>query len=145
MKNIIKKKIVILLALVIILLVCLYVLNEGLGSGKSLVINGHKIKLEIAKSIEQRKKGLSGREELCSDCGMLFEFPEKGQYGFWMKDMKFSLDIIWILDGKIVHLEKDVQSDFEGVINPKVQADKVLEFNTGKADELGLLIGDKVL
>src|SRR3989344_8940875 len=66
-------------------------------------INQPKIKIgqktifiEIADTQEKQKKGLSGRDNLPEDSGMLFVFKEEGHHQFWMKDMNFSIDIIWI-------------------------------------------------
>lgn len=145
MKNMINKKNIIFLGLIISLVAGFYVFVIKFNKKNVIKINNNEIKLEIAKNIEQRKRGLGGREELCSNCGMLFEFPEKGRYAFWMKDMKFPLDIVWISDGRIVHLEKNVKSDLKGTLDPEVQADRILEINAGKSDELGLNVGLKIL
>jgi uncharacterized protein len=75
---------------------------------------------------------------------MLFEFPEKGKRGFWMKGMKFNLDIVWLDDSKIVHIAKNVSCDSKEIIIPEVEADKVLEINAGMADGLGIKAGDEI-
>ncbi len=106
----------------------------------------HEIKTEIADTEEERSKGLSGRTSLCSDCGMLFVFPQKENQNFWMKDMLFDLDIIWIAGGKIIGISKRVsheRGDLEIVRSP-VPVDGVLEINAGKSDEWGLKTGDEV-
>ncbi len=54
------------------------------------------LNLEIAKTPSDRIKGLSGRTALEESEGLLFVFPKPGKYGFWMKDMNFPIDIIWI-------------------------------------------------
>ncbi len=98
--------------------------------------------LEKARSDAERKKGLSKRESLCGECGMLFVFEQPGQYAFWMKDMLFPLDIIWLLGGRVVFVAHGVAPDFSGVIEPGVLADQVIEINTGEAD--GLKLGEMV-
>jgi len=59
-------------------------------------INGKKISIEIAKTASERAQGLMFREELCSDCGMLFIFEEEDLHNFWMKNTLIPLDIIFI-------------------------------------------------
>src|SRR3989344_8724609 len=60
-------------------------------------IGGVEYTLEMANTDAVRAKGLSGRDELCLRCGMLFVFEQPGQYAFWMKDMRLPLDIVWLL------------------------------------------------
>jgi len=109
-------------------------------------IGGKKFNLETASSLKDREAGLSGRENLCEDCGMLFLFDRKGKYSFWMKDMKFDLDIIWIFGNEIVSLVKNIsyENGAEEIINPETFSDKVLEINSGLCDKLNIKVGDKV-
>ena len=65
------------------------------------------------------------------------------QYSFWMKDMRFPLDIIWIKNGEVVHVEKNVLENFSGILSPQVDADSVLEINAGNVDKLDIKIGDR--
>lgn len=94
---------------------------------------GKKFAIERADTEQAREKGLGGRESLCSSCAMLFVFPRSGNYGFWMKDMKFPLDIIWIYHGMVVHIERNIHPDSKEVFLPKKTADQVLEVNAGEA------------
>ena len=75
---------------------------------------------------------------------MLFLFPQKGIYAFWMKDMRFNLDIIWISDDKIVYIAKDNSFHDLTPVNPGIEADKVLEINADLADRYGFKVGDEV-
>jgi uncharacterized membrane protein (UPF0127 family) len=75
---------------------------------------------------------------------MLFEFSQSGRYSFWMNDMRFPLDIIWIANGKIAHIEKNVSEKFAGTLIPLSDADRVLEINSGIADKLGVKVGDMI-
>ena len=99
---------------------------------------------EIVSTYKDRNVGLGKRSSLCRRCAMLFIFEKKGNYPFWMKDMYFDLDIIWLSDGKIVYLEKNVSYKNVNILNPKVNADKVLEINAGIADEFDFKVGDSV-
>jgi uncharacterized membrane protein (UPF0127 family) len=115
-----------------------------LGNQKSATINGQKFQLEIADNDEARSLGLGERDSLCETCAMLFVFPQEAQYSFWMKGMRFSLDIIWFKnkDGKIVKIEKNIPADSRETFSPSENADRVLEVNGGWADRLDLKVGD---
>jgi uncharacterized membrane protein (UPF0127 family) len=70
------------------------------------------ITADIANTPEKRALGLSGRETLLPDTGMLFVFDTPGSHDIWMKDMRFPIDILWIdINGTIVHIEKNVSPD----------------------------------
>ena len=59
----------------------------------------------VADTPEARQQGLSGRAGLGESEGMLFVFPKDGEYAFWMKDMRFSIDILWLSgNGTIVYM-----------------------------------------
>ena len=67
---------------------------------------------DIADTEVLREQGLSGRAELSEKSGMLFVFPQDGEYAFWMKDMLFSIDIIWLTqDKKVVYIVKDAKPE----------------------------------
>ena len=127
---------------VFLVLVLFFLLSHERKIG--IEINGRKFQVEVAKTENEIEKGLSGRDTLCENCGMLFVFPEKGKRGFWMKGMRFSLDIIWTNEGKVVYIAKDFSYGSTEVISPEIPADKVLELNAGKADELEIKVGDEV-
>ena len=103
--------------------------------------------VEIADTQEKRKKGLSGREYLHEDSGMLFVFKEEGYYPFWMKDMKFPMDIIWIDENKVIDITHDAEPEGsapEKIYRPAKPARYVLEVNAGFALENNVRIGDPV-
>jgi len=113
-------------------------------------IKGEKIFVELADTEEKREKGLSGRDSIGENEGMLFLFPQKGGYGFWMKEMKFPIDIVWINTGKVMWIEKNVDPQI-GVPDEKLRVysfsgdvDTVLEIKAGKAESLGVKEGDVV-
>lgn len=115
------------------------------ASGQKYVsIHGKRIKIETVSTPEGMRLGLGKRESLCLDCGMLFVFEEKNKTPFWMKDMLFDLDIIWIDGGKIVWIKKNVDHTSLETITPLVSADKVLEVNAGFCEKYGILPGDRV-
>jgi uncharacterized protein len=76
----------------------------------TISINGFKVLFAIASTDEQRIKGLSGLDKLNENEGMLFMFDEPSKQGFWMNEMNFPIDIIWLdSTGKVVHIEKNLE------------------------------------
>ncbi|MDZ4205761.1 MAG: DUF192 domain-containing protein [Patescibacteria group bacterium] len=113
---------------------------------KVIKINDTSVKVEIADTPETRAKGLSGRETLPTDTGMLFVFGSSEQYGFWMKDMNFAIDIVWI-DEKfyIIGIEKGVLPEtFPQVFYPEQTVKYVLELPAGFTDKYRIDIGAMV-
>ena len=99
--------------------------------------------VEVRDTEEGRDQGLSGRESLGEDEGMLFVFDQPGIYGFWMKEMKFPLDFIWIRDNVVMEVMEKVGIE-KMDIRPKEAVDKVLEVNSGWVERQGVKIGDAV-
>ena len=110
-------------------------------------INNYKVIVEIADTPASRRKGLGGREKLEKGRGMLFVFDEPDIYPFWMKDMRFPIDIIWILDDKVVEIWEDAPPPTGSKIPryiPKNKANFVLEIPAGEAERYNIKIGDRV-
>ncbi|OGH15040.1 MAG: hypothetical protein A2860_01385 [Candidatus Levybacteria bacterium RIFCSPHIGHO2_01_FULL_37_33] len=112
-------------------------------------INNHEFKLQIAKTPKDKEIGLSKYKSLAKDIGMLFPFEKPDYYSFWMKKMKFPIDIIYIRDGKIVTIYKSAQPPkkvSEGLLiyKPKEPSNMVLEINAGLSNKYKLKEGDKV-
>ena len=104
--------------------------------------------METVSTPEEIQLGLSGRSEIGSD-GMLFVINPPRQISFWMKDMLIPLDIIWISNGKITGIEKNVLPPIAGTPENKLTnypssnpIDYVLELKAGDADFWGIKIGD---
>jgi len=114
----------------------------------NLSINGKNYQIEYAITTLQKAKGLSNRDFLCENCGMLFAFDNLGTHPFWMKDTRISLDMIWLdKNGKIVHYELAKPQPNTPITQLKVYknstpAKYVLELNAGDFDKLNLKIGD---
>ena len=106
-----------------------------------------KIYVEIATTAGQIEKGLSGRNALSENQGMLFIFEKSDFHIFWMKGMLFPLDFIWIKGSKIVDLTENVQpEDYQppNMLMPKSSVDKVLEVKAGFIKDNGVKIGETV-
>jgi uncharacterized membrane protein (UPF0127 family) len=102
---------------------------------------------EVVDTDGSRELGLSGRTGLGKKEGMLFIFDKPGRYGFWMKDMLFSIDMVWINEnGLVVHVEKNVKPESypKAFINT-LDATYVLEIASGNADTYGIVVGAKLL
>lgn len=114
---------------------------------QTVFIKGEPYEVYIADTDQLRAMGLSGKYRLPQGRGMMFTFPVAGIFSFWMKDMKFPLDILWIRDGKIVELWEDAPIPGGGEIpsyTPRETADAVLEFPAGFVNENNILVGDLV-
>ncbi|MEO5635148.1 MAG: DUF192 domain-containing protein [Candidatus Paceibacterota bacterium] len=109
-------------------------------------IGGQKLQVDIADTPVKREQGLSGRTGLKVNEGMLFDFPNSGIYSFWMKDMKFPIDIIWINEeGKIVYIKKNALPDsYPALFTPENNSKYVLEVVSGFCDKYNIKIGDRV-
>jgi uncharacterized membrane protein (UPF0127 family) len=112
-----------------------------------VTIGVHLIDAEVADTPARQQRGLSGRRSLPAGQGMLFVYDEPDLRGFWMPDMHFAIDIVWIRAGRIVHVESDVPHVVSGplpVYRPSETADRVLEVAAGTAKRLGWRVGDAV-
>ncbi|MFA5125118.1 MAG: DUF192 domain-containing protein [Patescibacteria group bacterium] len=114
---------------------------------KSLTLGGHEIKVEIVDTAVSRVNGLSGRESLCASCGMLFVYDNSAKRAFWMKNMNFPLDIIWLNDNRAVGfseaLEPEGEEPSRTYASPE-PVDMVLEVNAGFVAKNGIKAGDPV-
>ena len=108
--------------------------------------------VEVAHTVEMRTIGLSGRKELNTDSGMLFLYQTGSPTAYWMKDMLFPLDIIWISqhctisdisESVSIPTRDGIDSQIPRVY-PKKSSAYVLEINSGKSKEHGFKVGDKV-
>lgn len=108
-----------------------------------VIVGEVTLSVEAVTSPESITLGLGQRDEIGSD-GMLFFLPEKRVANFWMHGMRFPLDMVWIDEGKIVGIEKDVPAPVDPsstalpTYSSKVPVTHVLELPAGKADELGI-------
>lgn len=114
---------------------------------RELKINGQIINVEIADTVEKQVRGLSGRKNLPENSGMLFIFNTSDYHSFWMKDMNFGLDFIWISGDEVVEITENVRpEDYQPPIAlvPKNKIDKILEVNAGAAEKLRIEIGNNI-
>jgi len=114
--------------------------------GVNVRIDGLVIEAELARTPEERARGLSGRESLAGDAGMLFVFQAEGQHAFWMRGMRFSLDFIWISSARrVVDMTENVPPPAPGethAARPGLTAVTEEHFERSKLVVLGLTTKD---
>ncbi len=110
-------------------------------------IAGETVKVDLAVTPKEQEQGLSRRTALAPGTGMLFVFEKPGKYFFWMKDMNFPIDIIWIsAERKVVYIKKNATHlDQTSTFGPEADAKYVLEVVAGFSDDHDLKVGDEVL
>mgnify|MGYP001617426499 FL=1 len=108
-----------------------------------------EIPVEVVKTSAEIQKGLSGRKYLDLESGLLFIFAKPDLYRFWMPDMHFPIDIIWINDKKVVGIEENVSNEFNPAhpkfYTPPQPVQHVLEVNAQFAKNKKIRIGDPVI
>lgn len=112
-----------------------------------VTIKGTVIELEVARTPQEQAIGLMFRTSLADNRGMLFPFAEARQVGFWMRNCKIPLDMIFLRDGVVQAIQVNAppcQSDPCPVYEPDVPVDQVIELRGGRSQELGLAVGDRL-
>ena len=107
-----------------------------------LKAGGQSYTLTVASTNASREKGLGGRASLAQNAGMLFVFPAAGRQCFWMKDMRFSLDMIWTDQNKrVVHIVPDLLPATYPNAYCADGAQYVIELNAGQAAQADIRVG----
>ncbi|MFH1835181.1 MAG: DUF192 domain-containing protein [Methanobacteriota archaeon] len=154
-----RKKLYILLALVLTLGVVTYYTG---GEDKNctqcacierncffgICFSSHCINLEIVSEALELEKGLMNRDSLPTNSGMLFVFDIQYPYTFWMKNVRFPIDMIWLDEnGTVVHIEQEVppcRKEPCPLYTPSKPALYVLEVNSGETLEKDIKVGSKL-
>ncbi len=114
---------------------------------QSVRIGNEIFNLEVAATDDKRIKGLSGRDGMPGDQGMIFVFDDAGSHGITMQGMRFDLDIIWARNKQIVDIVENAKPSMaleQKVYYPISDADTVIELNTGTVERLNLNQGDRL-
>lgn len=113
-----------------------------------VIINEQTIYLTIAETPEEKSKGLSNQQSMPDSQGMIFVFDQAGRHSFWMKDMLFNLDFVFIKDNLVVDVIDDVpfpkKNEVPLAVNSRADFDKVIELNQGIIEKVNIEIGDKI-
>lgn len=123
------------------------VLNDGHDVSR-VVIGDKEFRVEVADTEQEKEKGLSRRENLAEDAGVLFVYEKLRRPRFWMKDMFIPLDFIWINNGEIVDAHENIQPEDvqpPDAIVPDEEVDMILEVNAGTINKYDIEIGDKLV
>lgn len=136
----------VVLGFVLVAAVILSFTQRHFHSGAVRIGDSLEVRVEVAATEATQERGLSGKRGLDALEGMYFVFPHEDKYAFWMKDMLFPIDIIWIREGAIADITTDIPPPGPGqaqlpTYGPRVPVDRVLEVRAGFAREHGLKIG----
>lgn len=119
-------------------------IRELADSKPKVILGGQEVAVDIADTPALQEQGLSFREALGTNEGMLFVFAEQRPYGFWMKDMRFPIDIIYFDQNR--HLvdvwERADPSSYPKIFTPRAPAQFVLEVPAGFFSKHNLKIGN---
>ncbi len=109
------------------------------------VIGEVSVSLDISDTNEKRVLGLSNRNSMLKNHGMLFIFDNLESHKIWMKDMNFSLDIIWLNEySEVIYIERNISPNtFPKSFGPNKPSRYVLEFNAGFVSKNSIKVGDK--
>ena len=116
------------------------------GPGRYIFFGNIKVKVEIVDTVESRALGLSGRAELKDGNGMLFVFDDVGKYNFWMKNMNFPIDIIWLgEDERVIYIKENaLPESYPSTFGGDEYSKYVLEVPSFFAQKNNIKIGDKI-
>jgi uncharacterized protein len=112
---------------------CVLIITNS--DGEEVVVN-----CEVPTTDEEKMTGLMYRDSLCDNCGMFYDYVDGG---FWMKNVNFPIEMIFINDNQIVDIKKANAQD-ETTIYPSVESNGNLEVNDGFCESNNISIGDKV-
>jgi uncharacterized membrane protein (UPF0127 family) len=117
--------------------------SEKYRNDQTVKINNHILKTQLAKTQTEQVRGLGGKACIPDDQAMLFEFNKVDYYPFWMKDMKFPIDIIWLdSNKKVVTIKANVQpSTYSRTFSNAKPAKYVLELKSDNVVKLGITSG----
>jgi len=142
-------KFILIISGIALFLACVFtVLRNEAKEEQEITVGGKKIQVEVARTAKAQYLGLSNREELCGDCGMLFVYPDQKVRFFVMRDMNFPLDIVWISGNKIVKIDREALPEGKNptsAYQSRSAVDLVLEVNGGFCDANNIGEGDEVL
>lgn len=146
-----RENIRLILGTVVVLFVLVILLTIFLSRqvGTTVKAEGETFKVKVAKTEKEKQVGLSETKKLGEKDGMLFVFNAPEKYSFWMRDMDFPIDIIYIKGDEVVDVIKNAPAPTSSnselpIYQPSTEADKVLEVNSGIADKYNIKKGTKL-
>jgi uncharacterized protein len=121
-----------------------------LPSSTTVTIKDRIFIVDIVDDQASRQQGLSGRDFLAANQGMLFIFPDQQKRSFWMKDMNFSIDIVWLQGDVVIGWETDLPVPLPQLtVEPPIYespepVNQVLELPAGTLKDLDIQLGDMI-
>lgn len=139
-----------LLAVLVLALLPLAGISRADGELSRLTIEGpsgrHGFMVEVARSVDERAKGLMYRRSLAPDRGMIFDFGADADVAMWMRNTYISLDMLFVrADGVVHRVQRDTVPFSEETISAGAPVRYVVELPAGTAKRLGIDRGDRVL
>jgi uncharacterized membrane protein (UPF0127 family) len=129
-------------------------IQEGLSADNKylkakVTVKGFELNADVPITSELMARGLAVKNQLKESEAMLFVFEESAQHSFWMKDMKFPIDIIWLdSDGKVGHIEQNLQPCVSVLIctsySPDIDSQYVLETVAGFTQRHNISVGTDI-
>ncbi|MEK7151911.1 MAG: DUF192 domain-containing protein [Patescibacteria group bacterium] len=121
--------------------------SEQVSAHPFVMVGETEVLVEVVDTPEERTRGLSGKETLGEENGMLFIFERPGVYPFWMKEMRFSIDIIWIDESfHVADITEEVSpGSFPNTFSPALPVRYVLEVPAGFIKKHGITKGEQVI
>lgn len=114
----------------------------------TLDLPGGSFLLDLPRTPEQFTRGLGGRDHLAPQTGMLFLFRASVPQAFWMKEMRFPIDILFLQDGVVVKIAANLPAPLAGEAPVRVTSDRpingVLEVGAGEASAHGWTVGTRL-
>lgn len=119
------------------------------SSSPHIIIKGQRVNVRVADTDPERAHGLSGTDPLPENEGMLFIFEREYSGSFWMNEMKYALDIIWIKNNLIIDIHESVPppaqtNNIPQVVSPRESATHVLEVIGGWSKKREVGVNDKI-
>ncbi len=142
----IKENIRLLIGAAVVLFIGLLIITFVMSKKATQVtVNDKTFNVSIAKTEKERQTGLSNTEKLSENQGMLFVFDKPDFYSFWMKNMDYPIDIIYINGDKVTTVIENAkpgtsEANLE-IYQPDSESDKVLEINAGLAKKYNIRKG----
>lgn len=144
-----KRRIALILGTVLVI-VAIFVTKGNKKDVQTLSIGSHTFAVAIADTEKKREQGLSNNTTLGDNEGMYFLFSTPSMYTFWMKDMQYDLDFIYIKDNKVVYTLSDIPSPDHNnnkvaIVNSPVAFDGVVEVRAGFIQKWNIQKGQKAV
>lgn len=132
-----------------VILILVITLSKTSSVTKTKVtISNKTFNVFVAKSDIEKQIGLSSKKEISENQGMLFLFDKPDFYAFWMKEMKFPIDIVYIENNKVTSIISNVKPPTNPgnlpIYKPQKKADMVIEINAGLATKYNFHEGSSV-